>query len=38
MHGVKNDDRQCAVCGDECESIVHEIWMCPVYESIRNEN
>ena len=32
MHGVKNDDRQCKVCGDECETIVHEVWMCPTLE------
>ena len=37
-HGGKNVDRQCTLCGDECESAVHVLWECPVhvYDSIRN--
>ena len=33
---------QCKVCGDDHESVVHELWECPVhvhvhaYDSIRN--
>ena len=23
------------VCGNECESVVHVLWECPVYDSIR---
>ena len=23
------------LCGDECESVVHVLWECPVYDSIR---
>ena len=33
---IKNGDRQCKLCGDECESVVHVFWECPVYDSIRN--
>ena len=32
----KPDDRQCKLCGDECESVTHVHWECPVYNSIRN--
>ena len=35
-HGGKNDDRQCKLCGDECESVVHALWECPAYDTIRN--
>ena len=35
-HRGKNNDRQCKLCGDECESVVHVLWECPVYHSIRN--
>ena len=24
------------VCRDECESVVHVLWECPVYDSIRS--
>ena len=34
-HGGKND-WQCKLCGDECESVVHVLWECPVYATIRN--
>ena len=36
MHRDKNGDRQCKLYGDECESVVHVLWECPVYDSIRN--
>ena len=35
-HRGRNGDRQCKLCGDECESVVHVLWECPVYDSIRN--
>ena len=35
-HRGNNGDRQCKLCGDECESVVHVLWECPVYDSIRN--
>ena len=35
-HRGKNNDRQCKLCGDECESVVHVLWECPVYDSIRS--
>ena len=34
-HRGKNDDRQCK-CGDECESVVHVLWECPAYDTIRS--
>ena len=27
---------QCKLCGDECESVVHVLWECPVYDTIRS--
>ncbi len=24
------------VCGDECESVVHVLWECPAYDTIRS--
>ena len=33
-HWGKNDDRQCKLCGEECESIVHVLWEYPVYDVI----
>ena len=35
-HRGKNGNRQCKLCGDECESVVHVLWECPVYDSSRN--
>ena len=35
-HRGKNDDRQCKLCGDECESVVHVLWECPAYDIIRS--
>ena len=35
-HRGKNDDRQCKLCGDECESAVHVLWEFPAYDTIRN--
>ena len=35
-HRDKNDDRQCKLCRGECESVVHVLWECPAYDSIRN--
>ena len=34
-HRGKNDDRQCKLCRGECESVVHVLWECPAYDSIR---
>ena len=28
-------NRQCMLCGDECESVLHGSWECPVYGYIR---
>ena len=28
--GGEHSDRQCRLCGDECESVVHVLWECPV--------
>ena len=35
-HSGKNGDRQCKLCGNECESVVHVLWECPVYDSSRH--
>ena len=35
-HRGKNDDRKCKLCGDECESVVHVLWECPAYDTIRD--
>ena len=35
-HRGKNDDRQCKLCRGESESVVHVLWECPAYDSIRN--
>ena len=32
----KSDDRQCQLYGDECEGVVHVLWECPAYDTIRN--
>ena len=26
----------CKLCGEECESVVHVLWECPVFDTIRN--
>ena len=35
-HRGKNDDRQCKLCGDEWESVVHVLWECPAYDTFRS--
>ena len=30
-HRGRNDNRQCRLFGDECESVVHVLWECPMY-------
>ena len=32
----RNDDRQCKLCWEDCESVVHVLWECLVYDTIRN--
>ena len=32
-HRGKNGDRQCKLYGDECKSVVHVFWECPVYKN-----
>ena len=32
----KNDNRQCKVCREEYESVVHVLWQCSVYDTIDN--
>ena len=34
-HRGKNDERQCKLCV-KCESILHVLWECPVYDTITN--
>ena len=33
-HPGKNDDRQCKLCEEECESVVHVLWERPVIDTI----
>ena len=35
-HRDRNDDRQCKLCWEECKSVVHVPWECPVYDNIKN--
>ena len=34
-HRGREGRSQCALCGDECESVAHVLWDCPAYEMIR---
>ena len=34
-HWGRNDNRLCMLCGDECESVLHVLWECPVHDDIR---
>ena len=34
-HRGRNGRIECVLCGDECESVVHVLWVCPVYKDKR---
>ena len=34
-HRGRNGRTECILCGDECESVVHVLWECPVYKDKR---
>jgi len=36
-HRGRNGRTECALCGDECESVVHVLWECPAYKDSREE-
>ena len=29
--------KECLLCDDECESVSHVLWDCPVYNTLRND-
>ena len=33
---MRNDRTECILCEDECESVVHVLWVCPAYK-VKNE-
>ena len=35
-HRGRNGRTECILCGDECESVVHILWECPVYKDKRD--
>ena len=37
-HMGKNGNRQCMLCREECESVVHVLWQCSVYDTISTFN
>ena len=36
-HRGRNGVTECTLCGEECESVVHVLWECPVYKDSREE-
>ena len=32
-HSNRDGRKECELCGDECESVSHILWECPVYDS-----
>ena len=36
-HRGREGRKECLLCDDECESISHVLWDCPVYSTLRND-
>ena len=36
-HRGRNGRTECVLCGNECKSVVHVLWECPVYKDSREE-
>ena len=36
-HRGREGRNECLLCDDECESVSHVLWDCPVYNTVRNE-
>ena len=36
MDIMREERKECLLCDDECESISHALWECPVYSILRN--
>ena len=36
-HRGREGRKECLLCDDECESISHVLWDCPVYNTLRND-
>lgn len=37
-HSNRNSREKFKLCGDECESMSHALWECPVYDNLRRES
>ena len=37
MHRGRERRKECLLCDNECESISHVLWDCPVYSTLRND-
>ena len=36
-HRGREGRKECLLCDDECESVSHVLWDCPVYNTLRND-
>ena len=36
-HRRREGRKECLLCDDECESVSHVLWDCPVYNTLRND-
>ena len=36
-HRGRKGRKECLLCDDECESVSHVLWDCPVYSTLRND-
>ena len=36
-HRGRQGRKECLLCDDECESVSHVLWDCPVYNTLRND-
>ena len=36
-HRGREGRKECLLCDDECESVSHVLWDCPVYDTLRND-
>ena len=34
-HRGREDNKECELCGNECENVSHVLWECPIYSSSR---
>ena len=36
-HRGREGRKECLLCDDECKSVSHVLWDCPVYNTLRND-